>query len=115
MGKSRIILAAIALRKLFYGTNYFTVVFTSELLKSVDASSYELAATALGIQLNMIAYRHDKTLSSQIRSDTDYVVIDEADRILLDFHESLPNAHVLALSATPYAASKIEEKDYLDR
>ena len=27
----------------------------------------------------------------------------------------MPHTHVLALSATPYAASKAEEKDYLDR
>ena len=79
MGKSRIILAAIALRKLFYSTNFFTVVFTSELLKSVDAKSYELAAVALGIDLNMIVYKSEQTLESQIRSNTDYVVIDEAD------------------------------------
>ena len=36
MGKSRIIIAAIALKKLFHATNFFTVVFTSNLLRSAD-------------------------------------------------------------------------------
>ena len=46
--------------------------------------------------------------------ENDYVVIDEADEILLDHCESLPHARILALSATPFASSKVEEKVYLD-
>ena len=40
MGKSRIIIAAIALKKLVHGTQNFTVVFSSPLLKSADEAVF---------------------------------------------------------------------------
>ena len=43
------------------------------------------------------------------------MVIDEADQILLDHQETLPNASVLALSATPFAEQKVFEKEFLER
>ena len=113
MGKSRIIIAAIALKKLFHATNSFTVVFTTNLLRSADKDVFELAAEALGVDLQLVVYSADGKLEGQVR-ENDYVVIDEADEILLDHCESLPHTHILALSATPFASSKVEEKVYLD-
>ena len=40
MGKSRIIAAVIALKHLYDRTRNFTIVFTTELLKSVDEQIY---------------------------------------------------------------------------
>ena len=113
MGKSRIIIAAIALKHLYSNTKFFTVVFTSNLLKSADEDVFELAAAALGIDLKLVVYDPNSKLSGQVR-ENDYVVIDEADQILLDYGESLPHPRILALSATPFASSKAEEKVYLD-
>ena len=89
-------------------------MFTTDLLKSVDKQSYELVAASLGIDLQLVVYDAKLKLAEQVRGD-DFVVLDEADQILLDHAETLPNSHVLALSATPYSQSKVIEKEYLER
>ena len=40
MGKSRVIAAAIVLKHLYDNTRNFTIVFTTDLLKSVDEKVY---------------------------------------------------------------------------
>lgn len=47
MGKSRIIAAVIALKKLFYGWKQFTIVFTTDLLRRVDEQAYTTLAALL--------------------------------------------------------------------
>ena len=52
-------------------------------------------------------------LASQVGKG--FVIIDEADQVLLDNAQQLPNAHVLALSATSFTEDKVFEKEYLER
>ena len=40
MGKSRIIAAVVVLKNYYAGTNKFTIVFTNDLLRSVDERVY---------------------------------------------------------------------------
>lgn len=49
----------------------------------------------------------------QVKKDT-FLVIDEADQILLDHGEALTHPSVLGLSATPYAERQTEEKKHLE-
>ena len=42
MGKSRIIAAVLALKNMMEGTQHFTIVFTTSLLKSVDQKVYNI-------------------------------------------------------------------------
>ena len=72
------------------------------LLQGVDERVCSHLGGLLGLNLDLIVYNSKLLLESQVR-EGDYVVIDEADQILLDHQETLPNASVLALSATPFA------------
>ena len=114
MGKSRIIAAVLVLKHEYDRTNKFTIVFTTDLLKSVDERVYTQLKGLLGLDLDLVVYNSRLLLESQVRKD-DFVVIDEADQILLDYQESLPNhSRVLALSATPFAEQKVFEKEFLE-
>lgn len=68
-GKSRVIAAIIALKKEYSGTKSFTIVFTTELLKSVDAKVYEGIAALLTINIEMVVFDKRMTLAGQIKSD----------------------------------------------
>ena len=114
MGKSRILAAVLVLKHEYDRTNKFTIVFTTDLLKSVDERVYTHLKNLLGLDLDLVVYDSRLLLESQVRKD-DFVVIDEADQILLDYQESLPNhSRVLALSATPFAEQKVFEKEFLE-
>lgn len=88
-------------------------MYTTALLKGVDERVYSHLRGLLGLNLDLIVYNSKLLLESQVR-EGDYVVIDEADQILLDHQETLPNASVLALSATPFAEQKVFEKEFLE-
>ena len=88
-------------------------MYTTALLKGVDERVYSHLRGLLGLNLDLIVYNSELLLESQVR-EGDYVVIDEADQILLDHQETLPNATVLALSATPFAEQKVFEKEFLE-
>lgn len=114
MGKSRIIAAVLALKNMMEGTQHFTIVFTTSLLRSVDQKVYSILQRLLDIQLDLVVFDSRVLLQSQIRRG-DYVIIDEADQVLLDYQEDLSHPYVLALSATPFAEQKVDEQDYLER
>ena len=78
MGKSRIIAAVLVLKHEYDRTNKFTIVFTTDLLKSVDERVYTQLKGLLGLDLDLIVYNSRLLLESQVRKD-DFVVIDEAD------------------------------------
>ena len=64
MGKSRIIAAIVALKNEYDGTNKFTVVFTTELLRSVESASYMRLANTLKTTINLVVYNPSMTLAS---------------------------------------------------
>ena len=89
-------------------------MYTTALLKGVDEKVYSHLRDLLDLNLDLIVYNSKLLLESQVR-EGDFVVIDEADQILLDHQETLPkNASVLALSATPFAEYKVFEKEFLE-
>ena len=100
MGKSRVIAAAIVLKHLYDGAVNFNIVFTTRLLKSVDEQVYSQLQSLLRLNVNMVVYDPNTSLSSQIKDG--YLVIDEADQILLDHVADVPERQVLALSATSF-------------
>lgn len=82
MGKSRVIAAAIVLKHLYDKTRSFTIVFTTDLLKSVDEKVYTQLRTLLAIEVALVVYSPKVLLAGQIGKG--FVIIDEADQILLD-------------------------------
>ena len=114
MGKSRIIAAVVAMKSLFDGLQHFTVVFTTDLLKQADERMLTKLAALLQADLKLVVHDRSKVLDSELR-EKDFVVLDEADQILLDHHELLSHARILGLTATPFALKRVEEKEYLER
>ena len=62
MGKSRIIAAVVALKYLYDKTQNFNIVFTTELLRSVDEQKYTDMKTLLGMEVKMVVYNKDLPL-----------------------------------------------------
>ena len=90
MGKSRIIATVIAIKKEYERTTDFTIVFTTELLKSAVEKEYKLLECALTIEIKLVVFDKQMPLESQV-SINSYTLIDEADQVLLDASESLAN------------------------
>ena len=83
------------------GIKSFTIVFTTVLLMSVDAETYEKLVELLeGIELKMIVFDPIKKLDDQIIDKSSVVLIDEADHVLLDHAATLSNTIVYGVSAT---------------
>ena len=55
-GKSRIIAAAVALAARYVGVQNFTIVYSSELLKSVDTMAYDMLGSLLKIQIKQVVF-----------------------------------------------------------
>ena len=111
MGKSRVIAAAIVLKTLSDGSVDFNIVFTTPLLKGVDEQVYKQLEKLLSLSINMVVYDPSSTLKSQLKAG--YLIIDEADQILLDHQADVPDRQVLALSATSFTEDLAFEKEYL--
>ena len=56
MGKSRIIATVIALKKEYDGKKDFTIVFTTELLKSAVEKEYKLLECALTVDIKLVVF-----------------------------------------------------------
>ena len=111
-GKSRVIAAVIVLMNEYSATRDFTIVFTTELLKSVDQRVYEILSNLLDINIEQVVFDKRAILEGQLRRDS-FILIDEADQILLDHAETLPHENVLALSATTFTKKMIYEQEFL--
>ena len=59
-------------------------MFTTELLKSVDKETYEKIARLRGVTVNLVVFDRSMSLDKQIDAN-DFVLIDEADQIILDY------------------------------
>ena len=82
-GKSRIIAAIIALQADFKAVNNFTIVYSNEILKSANEKKYKNLATILNKSIEQVVFEAGVTLQSKVDRGS-YVLIDEADFILLD-------------------------------
>ena len=111
MGKSRVIAAAIVLKTLYDGSVNFNIVFTTLLLKGVDEQVYKKLEKLLSLSINMVVYDPSMLLDSQLEAG--FLIIDEADQILLDHQAEVPDRQVLALSATSFTEDLAFEKEYL--
>ena len=111
MGKSRVIAAAIVLKTLYDGSVNFNIVFTTLLLKGVDEQVYKQLEKLLSLSINMVVYDPSMLLDSQLEAG--FLIIDEADQILLDHQADVPDRQVLALSATSFTEDLAFEKEYL--
>ena len=56
-GKSRVIAAVVALAN-YDGEKAFTIVYSSELLKSVDCKKYELLEQLLKVEITQVVFDH---------------------------------------------------------
>lgn len=113
-GKSRIIAAIIALQAEFNDRQHFTIVYSSRLLMSANEKRYKQLAITLGKPIEQIVFDPSVPLQEQLDGDS-YVLIDEADHILLDKLATLDNSHVVGLSATPATANLAMETAYLSK
>lgn len=114
MGKSRVIAALIALKNEYDDTQHFTVVFTTELLKSVENDKYIKLERFLSCRIELVVYNSKLPLAGQVNPES-FTCIDEADQVLLDNAAVLPNKHVVGLSATPCSPDKPAEMQFLLR
>ena len=64
MGKSRVIAAIVTLKKEYDGTDDFTIVFTTELLKSVEEKNYICLRLLLPTNINLVVYDPKMPLES---------------------------------------------------
>ena len=82
-GKSRVIAAVIALAARYDAVSSFTIVYSSELLKSVDTAKYEHLGELLKINVQQVVFDLQLGLKDRVAEDN-FLLIDEADFILLD-------------------------------
>ena len=82
-GKSRIIAAIIALQADFKAVDHFTIVYSNEILKSANEKKYKNLATILNKSIEQVVFEAGVTLQSKVYRNS-YVLVDEADFILLD-------------------------------
>ena len=99
MGKSRIIAAIVVLQNEFGGADKFTIVFPNKLLKSVDEVKYQRLAHLMGATIDLVVASKETVLAGAVNRES-IVLVDEADRVLLDYYQTLPNKQVIGLSAT---------------
>ena len=78
MGKSRVIAAVVVLKQMADGSEEFDIVFTTELLKSVDERVYIKLRNLLSVTIELVVYDTEAVLDGQVRKDS-FVIIDEAD------------------------------------
>lgn len=115
-GKSRVIAAIIALKTDFTSTKNFTIVYSSEILKNVDWDKIQLLSILLGknVTIRQVTFDSRTPLFEQVHSDS-FVLLDEADTILLDHAATLPNKQVIGLSATVMTPELQVENEFLER
>ena len=115
-GKSRVIAAIIALKSDFSVTKHFTIVYSSELLKNVDEEKISLLSRMLGknVTIQQVTFNSKKPLFEQVLPNS-FVLIDEADTILLDHTATLRNKQVVGLSATAINKNLKIESEFLER
>ena len=89
-GKSRIIAAAVALAARYDGVRNFAIVYSSELLKSVDTRSYQMLGSLLMINIKQVVFDQSVGLRNQIDQDR-FLLIDEADFVLIDGLQTVQN------------------------
>ena len=82
-GKSRIIAAVVALAAHQDSVNDFTIVYSSELLKSVDSHAYEVLRGFLNLNIKQVVFDKAKGLQTQV-DPASFLLIDEADFVLID-------------------------------
>ena len=111
-GKSRIIAAVVNLAVLQQMADKFTVVYSSELLKSVDQRNYELLATLLRVEIQQVVFDKEQGLENQVEQDR-FLLIDEADFILIDNVQTVHNQRVVGLSATAFTGEFAQESLHL--
>ena len=99
-GKSRIMAAVIALKYDYAGTREFTILYSSELLKSADHDKFEkLRRLLVGSRIRQVAYSKDVPIGEQV-DPNDFLLVDEADTIFLDNAQVPANRNIVGLSAT---------------
>ena len=65
-GKSRIIAAAVVLAARYDGVSNFSIVYSSELLKSVDCHKYELLEALLKVNISQVVFDQAQGLRHQV-------------------------------------------------
>lgn len=63
--------------------DHFTIVYSNEILKSANEKKYKNLATILNKSIEQVVFEAGVTLQSKVYWNS-YVLIDEADFILLD-------------------------------
>ena len=112
-GKSRVMAAVIALKARQLVSPKFAIVFSSELLRDVDGGKYEQLAELLDVHISLVVFDPEKAVTDQIDSDF-FLLIDEADQVLLDHATRFYNAEIVGLTATQFIDELEFERDWLE-
>ena len=83
MGKSRIIATIVVLHNEFGGNERFSIVFPNKLLRSVEEDKYRTLKTLLAAEIDLIVSDDSTALAGKVHTES-FVLIDEADQVLLD-------------------------------
>ena len=112
-GKSRIIAALIALKYDFSKDKRFTILYSSELLKSADEAKFRhLEKLLYKSEIHQVVFNPDVPIREQV-DETTFLLVDEADTIFLD-HAVVPaNKNIIALSATVVTPELNTEYNFL--
>ena len=112
-GKSRIMAAIIALKFDFSKDKRFTVLYSSELLRSADEAKFHLLQQLLyGSEIRQVVFNPDKPVRDQV-DETTFLLVDEADTVFLDNAVVPANKNIIALSATVVTPALNTEYNFL--
>ena len=112
-GKSRIIAAIIALKYDFSKDKRFTILYSSELLKSADQAKFNLLQRLLiNSEIHQVVFNPAVPFRDQV-DETTFLLVDEADTIFLDNAVVPANKNIIALSATVVTPALNTEFNFL--